>query len=141
MRRKQSSEREELWAFRLAAVALAAVGIAIAILFQKENIAFLNSLAFAVAASANFPLLMLVLYWRRLTVAGALAGGITGMITSLAFIIMSPAVWVRTLGNETALFPADYPTLVTAPLAFLVCILVSLATAKAASRPAAVAAE
>jgi cation/acetate symporter len=137
VRRKESSEREELWVFRIAAVALAAIGISIAILFQKENIAFLNSLAFAVAASANFPILMLVLYWKRLTVAGALAGGITGMVTSLALIIASPAVWVRTLGHETPLFPADYPTLVTAPLAFVICIVVSLMTARSAARAAA----
>lgn len=137
MRKKESSEKEELWVFRGAAIGLAALGIGISILFQRENIAFLNALAFAVAASANFPLLMLVLYWRkRLTVAGALAGGITGMVSSLALIIVSPAVWVRTLGNETALFPADYPTLVTVPLAFAVCIGVSLMTAKAVAAAA-----
>ncbi len=136
LRRKASSEKEELWVFRLSAVALAGVGIGISILFQRENIAFLNSLAFAVAASANFPLLILVLYWKRLTTAGALAGGIFGLVSSIALIIASPAVWVKTLGHATALYPADYPTLVTAPLAFVVCMTVSLMTTKSpASTP------
>ena len=127
----RTSEREELWVFRIAAVALAAVGILLAILFQKENVAFLNSLAFAVAASANFPVLMLVLYWPRLTTPGALAGGIVGLVSSVTLIVGSPAVWVKTLGHAAPFFPADYPTLATAPLAFIVCIAVSLMTADA----------
>lgn len=128
VRRKTSSEPEELWVFRIAAIILAAVAIAIAIVFQKENVAFLSSLAFAVAASTNFPLLMLVLYWRRLTTAGAICGGVVGLLSSIALIIASPAVWVKILHYETPLFPVDYPTLVTAPLAFIVCIVVSLIT-------------
>jgi cation/acetate symporter len=126
-----STERAELWMFRSAAIGMAVVGIALAILFQHENIAFLSSLAFAVAASTNCPLLMLILYWPRLTTRGALAGGTTGLISSVALIVASPAVWVKTLGHAAPLFPADYPTLVTAPLAFGVCILVSLLDSKA----------
>lgn len=129
-RRRKSSEREELWAFRLGAVALAVVGIILSISFQNENIAFLSALAFTVSASTNFPLLFLVLYWPRLTAIGALAGGIAGFLTSIGLIILSPTVWVKALGHDTAIFPADYPTLLTMPLAFIVCIVVSMMTEK-----------
>ncbi|WP_395670731.1 sodium:solute symporter family transporter [Phenylobacterium sp.] len=134
VRKGRTTEGSELWVFRAAAIGVALVAISIAIVFQKENVAFLTALAFAVAASANFPLLILVLYWRPLTTAGALAGGITGLVASVALIVASPAVWVKALGNPEPLFPADYPTLVTAPLAFAVCMIVSLMTRRAVAR-------
>lgn len=124
-RRGPVSERAELMVFRGSAVGLAALAILLAILFQHENIAFLTSLAFAVAASANFPLLMLVLYWPPLTAAGALWGGITGLAGSVLLILLGPAVWVKLLGNPEPLFPSDYPALVVAPLALLVAVIVS----------------
>lgn len=128
LRRGRSSERQELWVFRLGALGVALVAVALAVAFQHENVAFLSALAFSVAASANFPVLILVLYWPRLTTAGALAGGVTGLVSSVALIVAGPAVWVKLLGHAAPLFPADYPTLATAPLAFAICILVSLTT-------------
>jgi cation/acetate symporter len=123
--RGRASERAELLVFRASAIVLAAVAIGLAILFQHENIAFLTSLAFAVAASANFPLLMLVLYWRPLTASGALWGGVTGLAGSVLLIVAGPAVWVKQMGHAAPLFPSDYPALVVAPLALLVAVLVS----------------
>lgn len=76
--------------------------------------------------------LVLSLYWQRITAAGALAGGYAGLITSIVLIVLSPSVWVKVLGHVETIFPSDYPTLVTAPLAFVVAITVSLATAPVA---------
>ncbi len=124
----QRSESGELWLFRLAAVVAAVVAVLLAIVFQKENVAYLVALAMTVAASTNFPVVILSLYWRGLTVAGALSGGLVGLVASVGLIVLSPGVWVKVLDHPTAIFPSDYPALVSAPLAFLVCWLVSRAT-------------
>jgi cation/acetate symporter len=120
------NEREEVRAFRMAAVLVAVVAVLLALVFQHENIAFLSALAFAIAASTNFPLLMLVLYWRRLTAAGALAGGVTGLGVSVGLIVVGPAIWVTVLGHQSPLFPSEFPALVTAPLSAVVAVAVSL---------------
>jgi cation/acetate symporter len=73
----------------------------------------------SVAASTTFPLLMLAIYWHRLTVAGAMAAGVVGLLASIALIVLSPAFWVKVLGHSTALFPSDYPALISMPLAFI----------------------
>ena len=124
----QRGEAGELWLFRLAAVVAAAVAVALAIVFQKENVAYLVALAMTVAASTNFPVIILSLYWRKLTSVGALLGGLVGLASSVGLIVLSPGVWVRVLHHAAPIFPADYPALVSAPLAFLVCWLASLAT-------------
>lgn len=128
----QRHEASELWLFRLAAVLAAAAAVSLAIVFQKENVAYLVALAMTVAASANFPVIILALYWRRFTPAGALMGGLVGLISSVGLIVLSPGVWVRVLHHAQPIFPADYPALVSSPLAFLVCWLGSLATQPAA---------
>ena len=124
----QRGEAGELWLFRIAAVVAALVAVLLAIVFQKENVAYLVALAMTVAASTNFPVIILSLYWRRLTSVGALVGGLVGLVSSVGLIILSPGVWVRVLHHPAPIFPADYPALVSAPLAFLVCWLASLAT-------------
>jgi cation/acetate symporter len=128
----QRSEAGELWLFRLAAIVAAVVAVALAIVFQKENVAYLVALAMTVAASTNFPVIILSLYWRRLTSTGALLGGLVGLVSSVGLIILSPGVWVRVLHHAAPIFPADYPALVSSPLAFLVCWLGSMATQPAA---------
>ena len=125
--RKDKNEREELLVFRVAAGVMAVVAVALAFAFQHENVAFMSALAFGVAASANFPVLVLILYWPRLTTAGALSGGVVGLITSVSLIVIGPAVWVKLLHHAAPIFPSDYPGLITAPLAFVVAIAVSLA--------------
>lgn len=125
---QSAGEHGELKVFRAAAVLAAVAAVGLAILFQKENVAYLVALALTVAASTNFPMVILSLYWRGLTAAGALAGGLAGLASSVGLIVVSPGVWVRVLGHAEAIFPAEYPALVSAPLAFLVCWAVSLAT-------------
>ena len=122
------NEAGELWLFRLAAVVASVAAVALAIVFQKENVAYLVALAMTVSASTNFPVIILSLYWRKLTSAGAMLGGLAGLISSVGLIVLSPGVWVRVLHHAAPIFPADYPALVSAPLAFLVCWLASLAT-------------
>jgi cation/acetate symporter len=130
LRAQKSSEGEELWVFRLSAVLFAVIAIALAVVFQHENIAFLSALAFAVAASTNFPVLILVLYWRGLTTAGALIGGFAGLLLSVGLIVVGPQVWVPVLHHAKPLFPYEYPALFVVPITFLVCYLVSKLTAK-----------
>ena len=130
LRAQRSSETEELWVFRVSAVLLAGIAIALAVVFQRQNIAFLSALAFAVAASTNFPVLILVLYWRGLTAAGAIVGGFAGLIASVGLIVLGPQVWVAVLHHAKPLFPYEYPALFVVPVTFFVCYLVSRMTAK-----------
>ena len=101
------------------------VGVIIALLAGKTfNVQILTGLAFAVAASANFPALLLSLTWRRLTTTGAVFGILTGLISSIVLIILSPQVWS---GPESAApFPLGNPAIVTVPLGFIACIAGSL---------------
>lgn len=129
---RRVSERAELWIFRIGAVLVSAAAVALAMVFEHENVAILVALAFVVAASSTFPVLILAIYWSGLTAAGALAGGIVGLVASVALIIVGPAVWVSALGHAAPIFPSDYPTLLTMPLAFAVAIIASKKGAKAA---------
>ena len=124
----QRNESGELWLFRAAAIVGSMVAVALAIVFQKENVAYLVALAMTVSASTNFPVIILSLYWKRFTSAGAMIGGVVGLVSSVGLIILSPGVWVKVLHHTAPIFPADYPALVSAPLAFVVCWLASLAT-------------
>ncbi len=123
--RRKLSDHTEVLVFRGATVAVVVVAMLLAILFQHENVAFLAALVFAISASTNFPVLILALYWKGTTATGAVMGGFTGLISSVVLIVLSPAVWVSVLGHGTAIFPSDYPTLVTVPLAFVVTWAVS----------------
>jgi len=83
------------------------------------------SMVFAISASANFPLLILAVYWPGLTSAGAIAGGSVGLALSIALMFFGPTIWVDILGNASPLFPYKYPALFSMPAAFLVTWLVS----------------
>jgi cation/acetate symporter len=89
------------------------------------NIAFMVGLAFGVAASANFPVLILSMYWKDLTTRGALAGGYSGLISAVMLVVLSKSVWVDVLGYGEAIFPYTQPALFSMPVAFLLAILVS----------------
>jgi cation/acetate symporter len=119
-------ERRELRVFRAATIASSAAAVALAILFKDQNIAVLIAMALGVAASANFPVLFLAIYWRRLTARGALIGGAVGLISALVLIVLGPEVWVRVLGNPQAISPLEYPALISTPLAFVTAWVVSV---------------
>ena len=113
---------------RLSKIAAIALGIIVAILgiaFERQNIAYLVSLTLAIAASTNFPLLILSMYWRGLTTTGAIVGGIVGLLSAVVLMILGPAVWVDIFGNDQPIFPQAYPALYSVSLAFLTMWLVS----------------
>ena len=112
-------EKDELLVSRLSAVTLGCIAIFLGIIFEKQNVAFMVGLAFAVAASANFPILFLSMYWKRLTSQGALIGGGAGLFIATILVILGPAVWVDIFGNEKAIFPYKYPALFSVTTAFI----------------------
>jgi cation/acetate symporter len=127
------SEVGEVRVFRLAALVTSALAVSLAVVFQHENLTFLIVMGLNVAASTTFPLLMLTIYWRGLTAWGAVAAGVVGLVSSVGLIILSPTFWVRVLGNPEAVFPSDYPALVSMLLAFAAAWLVSRGTAARAA--------
>jgi cation/acetate symporter len=129
----KADEKTELKVSRIAAVAIGVLAIVLGILFEKQNVAFLVGLTFGVAASTNFPILILSMYWKDLTTRGALLGGFSGLISAVTLVILSKAVWVTVLGYETAIFPYEHPALFSMPLAFAVSIVVSLLDRSAAA--------
>lgn len=126
LRHGRASSRDELRVSRLTVLALAGVAILLGILFETQNVAFMVSLAFALAASGNFPVLVLSVLWKDCTTRGIVWGGTLGLVTALVLTILSPAVWVTVLGQEAAIFPYSSPTLFSMPLAFATIWLVSV---------------
>ncbi|MEQ8514640.1 MAG: cation acetate symporter, partial [Chromatocurvus sp.] len=118
--RGQPSAKMELRLTRLTTLAIGLIAVALGILFQRENVAFIATMPMVVAASVNFPILLLCLYWSGLTTRGAVSGALAGLISSVGLIIIGPQVWVSVLGFERAIFPYDYPALFTLPLALVV---------------------
>jgi cation/acetate symporter len=110
----------ELKVSRLTTIALGIVAVALGIAFEKQNIAFMVSLAFAIAASANFPVLFMSVLWKDCTTKGAVIGGFLGLISSVALTVVSPSVWEATLGNPkgSALFPYTSPALFSMTIGF-----------------------
>ena len=104
---------------KIATVALGVLAIGLGIAFEEQNIAFMVGLAFAIAASANFPLLFLSIYWKKLTTRGAFIGGSLGLATAVILVVLGPIVWVQVLGNAEAIFPYKYPALFSVTVAFV----------------------
>jgi cation/acetate symporter len=102
-------------------LALGVIAVVLGIAFEKQNIAFMVSLAFAIAASANFPVLFMSVLWKDCTTKGAVIGGFLGLISSVALTIVSPSVWEATLGNPkgSALFPYTSPALFSMTIGFV----------------------
>ena len=121
-----ATSTQEMTVTKYASVGIGCVAIILGILFKDQNVAFLVALAFGVAASVNFPVLILSMYWKGLTTRGALWGGIAGLVSAVTLVILSPAVWVKVLGNPAAIFPYDHPAIVSMTLAFLVTWLLSV---------------
>jgi cation/acetate symporter len=126
VRKGHADEREQLKVARLATLALGIAAVALGITFKGQNVAFTVSLAFAIAASANFPALVLAIFWRGYTTAGAVASMAVGTLATLTLIYLSPTIQVDILGQSNAWFPLKNPALVTMPLSFLVGIGASL---------------
>lgn len=119
LRKGRVDSMTEMKVSKIATVVLGIVAIIMGIAFENQNIAFVVGLAFAIAASANFPILVLSMYWRRLTTRGAVIGGTMGLSSAVILLILSPVVWVSILGNKTAIFPYEYPALFSVTIAFI----------------------
>ena len=109
----------EMKVSKMATIALGIIAIIMGIAFEKQNIAFVVGLAFAIAASANFPILFLSMFWKKLTTRGAVIGGSLGLATAVMLVILGPIVWVQILGNAEAIFPYKYPALFSVSVAFI----------------------
>ena len=120
------TESAEIRVSRIATLSLGSGVILLAMLCEHQNIGFLATLPLAVAASVNFPVLILAMYWRGLTTRGAVAGGYAGLLLSVLLIIVSKAVWVDILGHRDGLFPYQYPTLFSLSAALLVALIGSV---------------
>lgn len=122
----QADAKKELLISRVTVLVLCALAISLGILFQHQNVAFIAVMPMVISASVNFPILILAMYWRRLSTRGAVAGGLVGFVSSIVLIIAGPKVWVSIIGANAPLFPYDYPALFTMSAALLTMIVVSL---------------
>ncbi len=98
--KKGATEREELRVSKITVLILGVIAIILGVLFENQNIAFMVGLAFAIAASCNFPIILLSMYWSKLTTRGAMMGGWLGLITAVVLMILGPTIWVQILGHE-----------------------------------------
>ena len=128
IRKGQSAEKEEVKVAKVATLILGIIAIFLGIIFKGQNVAFMVGLAFAVAASANFPALFMSIVWKRFTTKGAVASILTGLVLATVLIILSPTVWVDVFKNPSPIFPLKNPGLISMAAAFIVGIAVSLAT-------------
>jgi len=119
-------EEKEIRVSKIATVVLGILAIFLGIAFEQQNIAFVVGLAFAIAASANFPILFLSMFWSKLTTRGAVYGGSLGLATAIILVIIGPIVWVQILGNAEAIFPYKYPALFSVTVSFLSIWIISI---------------
>jgi len=128
---KKLSDHKKVIAGKLAAVGTGIIAILLGIAFKGMNVAYLVGLAFAIAASANLPSIMMLLFWKKTTSKGITASITTGIISAVGFILLSPSMFARYgLEASAAPFPLDNPGIVSIPLSFAVLIIVSLMTSK-----------
>jgi cation/acetate symporter len=117
--RGRVSEQKEVRISKISAIAIGIVAIILGYVFENQNVAFMVGLAFAVAASCNFPVLLMSVLWKGTTTRGALIGGLLGLVSAVAMVVLSKAVWVQTFGFARELFPYDNPAIFSMPIAFL----------------------
>ena len=128
---------QKVRAAKIAAMCVGVVAICLGILFQKMNVNFLVGWAFNIAASANLPALVMLLFWKRTTKQGITAAIVVGMISSLGWILLSAQAYKDVYGIDpaNAIVPFSQPAIVTIPLGFLVLVVVSLLTPRASDKP------
>jgi len=140
----EATEREQLRAARYTAVGISIAAIVLALFAQSLNVAFLVALAFAVAASANVPVILLTIFWKRFNTTGAVAGILVGLISSVGLVLLSPSVLTGSSAEAAAattaivpvdaIFPFKNPALFSLPLGFLACYLGTLLGGRGAER-------
>ena len=123
--RGRVSEQKEVRISKISAIVIGIVAIILGYIFENQNVAFMVGLAFAVAASCNFPVLLMSVLWKGTTTRGALIGGLLGLVSAVSMVVLSKAVWVQTFGFARELFPYDNPAIFSMPIAFLGIWLIS----------------
>lgn len=128
IKKGKADSAAEMRVSKITTLVLGVIAIVLGIAFEKQNIAFMVGLAFSIAASANFPVLFLSMFWKGLTTKGAVVGGFAGLISAVVLIIISPSVWVDVMGNPkgSELFPYKNPAIFSMTLAFVITWLVSV---------------
>jgi cation/acetate symporter len=132
IKKGKSTEAEEVLVSKLCVVGLGIIAILLGIAFEKQNVAYIVALTFSIAACANFPILVLSVFWRGLTTRGAVVGGYVGIFGSIGLLIIGPTVWTKVMGMGPAIFPYDFPTFFVLPAVLIVSYVVSV-TDKSAS--------
>ena len=113
------TEEQKMRISRLSTIALGILAIILGIVFENQNVAFMVGLAFAIAASSNFPVLVLSISWRGCTTRGATIGGFIGLFTATVWVVLSSTVWVDVFGFAEAITPFPNPGILSIPLAFI----------------------
>jgi cation/acetate symporter len=142
IRHGEATDREQFRAARFAAIGIAVGAILLALPAQNLNVAFLVALAFAVAASANVPVILLTIFWKRFNTAGAIAGMLVGLISAVVLVILSPSVFtgpnpeppLTPIIPVDPIFPLTSPAIISVPLGFLGCFLGTLLGGRGAER-------
>ncbi len=116
---RDASDQQEVKVSRIATVVIGVLAILLGIAFQHQNIAFMVGLAFTIAASATFPVLLLSMFWKDMTTKGAVVGGSAGLVVAVVMVVLGPAVWVQVLGFEQAIVPYSNPALFSVAIAFI----------------------
>ncbi|HRN60660.1 MAG TPA: cation acetate symporter, partial [Chiayiivirga sp.] len=132
--RDRDSEKQQLVISRVATVGLGILAILLGIVFEHQNVAFMVGLAFAVAASANFPVLLLSVSWRGCTTRGAVIGGATGLLAATAWVVLSSTVWVDVFHFDAPITPFPNPAIISVPLAFIAIWFFSVTDRSAAAQ-------
>lgn len=134
IKKGKATEKQQMVAARYASIGVAILSILLALFAQKMNVAFLVSLAFCVAASANLPVIIFTIYWKRFNTTGAISGMLTGLISALVLVAISPSVMNPTPGAAILvgdpIFPLTNPAIVSIPLGFIAAYIGSVVSAK-----------
>ena len=131
--RGRATEKQQMRISRIATVSLGIIAILLGIVFENQNVAFMVGLAFAIAASSNFPVLLLSIAWRGCTTRGATIGGFIGLATATLWVVLSKTVWVDVFGFAEPITPFPNPGIISIPLAFVAIWLFSITDKSAAS--------
>ena len=115
----KNNEKMEMKVSRFATIFLGILAVFLGVIFEDQNVAFMVGLAFAIAATTNFPILILSIYWKNLTTRGAVIGGTAGLIIVILLVILGPVVWVDIFNNNEAIFPYKYPALFSMIVTFV----------------------
>ena len=122
----RSDEVTEMKVSRGATITLGVIAVVLGIIFEKQNVAFMVGLAFAIAASANFPVLIMSVFWSKMTTRGAMIGGWIGLTVAVVLTVISKAIWVDVIGNAAPLITLNNPAIISIPSAFIAIWLFSV---------------